>query len=266
MKNTINLNEISYNELMARFNEYLAQGYAYMKAIASKREEEMKKAVSSYKESMAALGFSEEQMKDVLDNDISIINDTVQKVENQTHPETLEVPQYNEKDTPALLEPTWEKGEVTLVEEEDSTNPENNEEEENKAETASVWYNPALTAPYNPVVAKKSEAPAASEKTPVENADEELPSLEDLLSDDPEYKEYYASASPVKKNNRNLPSLDELLSGEPINRILCLGNLEPKGAAYRQHSRVCDPDGIIPTETATGQTLIYIPPVPPVAS
>lgn len=266
MKNSINLNEMSYNELVARYNEYLAQGYALMKAIASKREEEMKKVVSSYKESMAALGFSEEQMKAILDDDLSIINAVSQECENRTNPEIQDVPQDNEEAPLALPEPTWEKGEVTLVEEEDSINPENNEGEENKAETASVWDNPALTAPYNPVVAKKSEAPAASEKTPVENADEELPSLEDLLSDDPEYKEYYASASPVKKNNRSLPSLDELLSGEPINRILCLGNLEPKGAAYRQHSRVCDPDGIIPTETATGQTLIYIPPVPPVAS
>jgi hypothetical protein len=100
----------------------------------------------------------------------------------------------------------------------------------------------------------------------VENSDEELSSLEDLLSDDPEYKAFYHPATPVKKNHRSLPSLDELLSGEPINRILCQGNLEPKGAAYRQHSRVCHADGIIPTETATGQTLVYIPPAPPVAS
>ena len=253
---------MSYNELMVRFNEYLAQGYAYMKAIASKREEEMKKAVSSYKESMAALGFSEEQMKAILDDDLSIINAASQECENRTNPEIQDVPQDNGEARLALPEPTWEKGEVTLVEEEESINPENNEEEENKAETASVWDNPALTAPYNPVVAKKNEAPAVPEKNP----DEVLPSLEELLSDDPEYKEYFAPTAPVKKNNRSLPSLDELLSGEPINRILCLGNLEPKGAAYRQHSRVCDPDGIIPTETATGQTLIYIPPVPPVAS
>ena len=262
MKNSINLNEMSYNELVARYNEYLAQGYALMKAIASKREEEMKKAVRSYKESMAALGFSEEQMKAILDDDLSIINTISQECENRTNPEILDVPQDNEEEPQALPEPTWEKGDVTLVEEEDSINPETNEEEENKVETASVWDNPALTAPYNPVAAKKSEAPAVPEKTP----DEELPSLEDLLSDDPEYKEYYAPAYPEKKNNRSLPTLDELLSGEPINRILCLGNLEPKGAAYRQHSRVCHPDGIIPTETATGQTLIYIPPVPPVAS
>ena len=112
----------------------------------------------------------------------------------------------------------------------------------------------------------KHPAPAAPEKTPVENSDEELSSLEDLLSDDPEYKAFYHPATPVKKNHRSLPTLDELLSGEPINRILCQGNLEPKGAAYRQHSRVCHADGIIPTETATGQTLVYIPPAPPVAS
>lgn len=261
----MNLNEMSLNELIASYKEHLARGYAYLEAIASKREEEMKKAIRSYKEAMANLGLSEEQMKTCIDADDATVASIIWDVSLPTIPEILDSPQYNEKDTPALPEPTWEKGEVTLVEEEDSTNPENNEEEENKVETASIWDNPALTAPYNPVAAKKSEAPAASEKTPVENSDEELSSLEDLLSDDPEYKAFYHPATP-EKNNRSLPTLDELLSGEPINRILCQGNLEPKGAAYRQHSRVCHADGIIPTETATGQTLVYIPPAPPVAS
>ena len=103
-------------------------------------------------------------------------------------------------------------------------------------------------------------------KTAMVETEDELPTLESLLSDDPEYKAFYHPATPVKRNNRSLPTLDELLSGEPINRILCQGNLEPKGAAYRQHSRVCHADGIIPTETATGQTLVYIPPAPPVAA
>ena len=54
-------------------------------------------------------------------------------------------------------------------------------------------------------------------------------------------------------------SFDELLSGDPVNKILCLGNEEPKGKAYRQHTRINHVGGIIPTETATGRTGIYIP-------
>ena len=40
--------------------------------------------------------------------------------------------------------------------------------------------------------------------------------------------------------------MDELLSGNPINRILCLGNEEPKGKAFRQHTRINHVGGIIP--------------------
>lgn len=266
MKNTTNIFEMSFDELKTAYNDMVAKSQEYLKAILFKREEGMMEAVRAYKEAMAKLGFSEEQMKACIDGDNAMVSSIIEDIEVPAIPEALEAPQDNKKETLALPEPTWEKGEVTLVEEEDSTNPENNEEEENKVETASIWDNPALTAPYYPVAAKKSEASAAPEKTPVENSDEELSSLEDLLSDDPEYKAFYHPATPVKKNHRSLPTLDELLSGEPINRILCQGNLEPKGAAYRQHSRVCHADGIIPTETATGQTLVYIPPAPPVAS
>ena len=87
----------------------------------------------------------------------------------------------------------------------------------------------------------------------------ELPTMESLLSDDPEYKAIYHPITLEKKNSRSLPTLDELLSGQPINDILCLGNLNPKGAAFRQHSRINHAGGIIPTETATGNTLVYIP-------
>ena len=65
---------------------------------------------------------------------------------------------------------------------------------------------------------------------------------------------------------RSLSTIDELLSDEPINRILCLGNEEPKGKAYRQHTRINHVGGIIPTETATGKTGIYIPPTPPMVA
>ncbi|MBP5391581.1 MAG: hypothetical protein J6Y40_05835, partial [Bacteroidales bacterium] len=98
------------------------------------------------------------------------------------------------------------------------------------------------------------------EKTPVSGTEEDLPSMEDLLSSDPEYLSFYHPKT-SQKNNRNLPTMDELLSGEPINKILCLGNLTPKGAPYRQHTRINHSNGIIPTETATGQTLVYIPKV-----
>ena len=89
--------------------------------------------------------------------------------------------------------------------------------------------------------------------------EETLPTMESLLSDDPEYKAFYHPVTPKKKNNRRIPTIDELLSGEPVNKILCLGNEEPKGKAYRQHTRINHVGGIIPTETATGKTGIYIP-------
>ena len=97
-------------------------------------------------------------------------------------------------------------------------------------------------------------------------SEETLPTMESLLSDDPEYKAFYHPVTPKKKDNRRLPTIDELISDEPINRILCLGNEEPKGKAYRQHTRINHVGGIIPTETATGKTGIYIPPTPTVAS
>lgn len=97
-------------------------------------------------------------------------------------------------------------------------------------------------------------------------SEETLPTMESLLSDDPEYKAFYHPVTPRKKNNRRLPTVNELLSGDPVNKILCLGNEEPKGKAYRQHTRINHVGGIIPTETATGKTGIYIPPTPTVAS
>jgi hypothetical protein len=99
------------------------------------------------------------------------------------------------------------------------------------------------------------------EVPPVEKTEGELTSMEELLSDDPEYKKLFAPKHPEKKSDRALPTMDELLSGEPINRILCLGNEVPDDKAYKQHYRISHAGGIIPTETATGQTIIYIPPV-----
>ena len=100
----------------------------------------------------------------------------------------------------------------------------------------------------------------------VEKEEETLSSLEALLSDDPRYKAFYAPEHPEKENNRSLPTLEQLLSDEPINRILNLGNELPKGAPYRQNNRICHAKGMIPTETATGQTIVYVPQVNPVVA
>ena len=83
--------------------------------------------------------------------------------------------------------------------------------------------------------------------------------MESLLSDVPEYKELYTPKVLMKKSDRSLPTMDELLSGDPTNRILCLRNEKKKGSPYRQHTRINHADGIIATETATGQAMVYIP-------
>ena len=153
---------------------------------------------------------------------------------------------------------------VPPIEEQISINPENEEEENNvEKEESSVWEHPALTAPYNPVHAK--EKVSTPETTLVKKTERELTSMEELLSDDSEYKEYYAPKHP-EKSDRILPTMDELLSGKPINRIRCLGNEVPDYKAYKQHYRISHVGGIIPTETATGQTIIYIPPTPSIAA
>lgn len=216
-----------FNELEAMSNNELEAMILNAQKVISNRnkakEDAIKEAVRTYKAALA-LGVTEEEMRVYF-----------------------------------YAETTQEKKEVLPIEEPVSINP----EEENKSEevVTSIWDHPALTALYNPVVTKKEVSTSAPETTSVEKSDEELTSMEELLSDDPEYKEFYAAERPMKKNSRSLPTMEELLSGEPINRILCQGNLEPKGAPYRQHSRVNHVDGIIPTETATGQTLVYIPSV-----
>lgn len=117
--------------------------------------------------------------------------------------------------------------------------------------TAYMWYEGKyITVNFYSIPIKESTTTVPEET---------LPTMESLLSDDPEYKALYHPVTPKKKNNRRLPTFDELLSGEPVNKILCLGNEEPKGKAYRQHTRINHVGGIIPTETATGRTGIYIP-------
>lgn len=229
MMNTMNISGMSYEELVA-------MSIAIQQAINNKKDEAMKEIARAYQKALA-LGITEEEMKAYFSAET-------------TSQETLAIPE-----TTQVVE------EVTPIEELVSINPEGKEENNVEKEVTSVWEHPALTAPYNPMVAKEDVSTPEPEVTPVEKTEVELSSMEELLSDDPEYKEFYAPKHPEKKSDRALPTMEELISGKPINRILCMGNLNPKGAPYRQHSRLNHVDGIIPTETATGQTLVYIPPV-----
>ena len=122
--------------------------------------------------------------------------------------------------------------------------------------TAYMWYDgKCITVTFYNILIKDSTDTVAEEN---------LPTMDSLLSEDPEYKAFYHPVTQEKKNT--LPTMDELLSGEPINRILCLGNEVPDDKAYKQHYRISHVDGIIPTETASGQTIIYIPPAPSMAA
>lgn len=116
------------------------------------------------------------------------------------------------------------------------------------ADSSSIFDSPELSAAYNPTTDNE-------DNTSISADDEPLPSFDELFATDRAYNESIAIPTSTKKK---LPHMDDLLSGEPINSILCLGNLKPKGTSYRQHTRINDADGIIPTETAVGNTLISI--------
>lgn len=222
-----------YDELMVSINELMEKSREYERAMAIMRANEVKEALRIL---MDSYGLSKDDMKSYLDGEDSINPIITQEVDDQT--ETVVIPEVvantqTEDEEPLALP---ESSQVDEVETEVSINPESQEEK------------------------------IADPKTPMVETEEELPSLDSLLSGDPEYKAFYHSVTPVEKSNRVLPTMDELLSGEPVNTILCLGNLTPKGTAFRQHTRVNHAGGIIPTETATGQTLIYIPPAPSMAA
>ena len=254
---TYNDLKAGYEALMVSINEQMEKCREYQREMAIRRTDEVKEALRIL---MDTYGLTKDEMRSYLDGGDSINPVITQEVVDLTEtvviPEAVEITQTEDEEPLALPE----SSQVDEVETEVSINTE--EKVENKEEPAviSVFDLPALKAPYDPV-ATKIEPDTPVEKTPLKETEGELPTLDELLSEDPEYKAFYHPATPVKKNSRALPTLDELLSGEPINRILCLGNLEPKGTAYRQNTRICHPDGIIPTETASGQTLIYIPPV-----
>lgn len=231
-----NTTEMSYTELVAKNNalqenikKMMEEAYALQDALKTKREEEMKRA---FDELLKTFSPTQEEMKGILDRAFSTPTTPTEEIALDNGKETLALPEHKE---------------------------------ENKTlEVTDIWNHPALKAPYNPLAIKKSVAKPAPEQTPVAETDKELPTMEELLSDVPEYKKFFTPKTPEKKTRR-LPAMEDLLSGKPVNQILCVGNLNPKGSPYLQHTRVCHPSGIIPTETATGHTLVYIPPTSPAA-
>lgn len=154
----------------------------------------------------------------------------------------------------------------SYLDDEGSINPANTQEEEAPTEIV-VFPEVVENTPIEgeeplalPASSQKVEEETAVSINPeTEDAEEDVPLMESLLSDDPEYKAFYHPVAPVKKKSRALSTMEELLSGKPINRILCLGNEDAVGTAFRQNNRICHPSGIIPTETASGHTLVYIP-------
>lgn len=228
--NYLIINKMKSNMNFAKmsYSELVAMKDDLLLAINAKREEEMKRALEALMQDFSA---TKEEMIALFCGD--------------------------GKETLALPEPAEETPIVEAV-------PINPDPKDVKIED--VWNHPALKAPYIAQAATKKTVTPSTEESLVKKAEENIPSMADLLSNVPEYKAIYTPKSPVKKNNRKLPTMDELLSGDPINKILCLGNEKPKGSPYRQHTRINHVDGIIPTETATGQTLVYIPPKSPLSA
>ena len=232
-----NISEMSYTDLVAKNNalqeeikKKMEEAYALQEELKAKREEEMKRA---FEELMNTFSPTQEEMKDIFDRVFSTPTTPTEEIALDNGKEPLALPEHEEKNE--------------------------------TVEMSDIWNHPALQAPYNPLSIKESVTKPAPEQTTVAEADKELPTMEELLSDVPEYKKFFTPKTPGKKTRR-LPAMDDLLSGKPVNQILCVGNLNPKGSPYLQHTRVCHPSGIIPTETATGHTLVYIPPTPPIAA
>ena len=215
------------------YKEMVEMSAALQQAMAIKRADEVKKALRIL---MDSYGLSKDEMKSYLDGEDSITPVFAQDVDDLT--ETVVIPE-------AVANTQTEDEEPLAL-------PESSQEDEVETEVS--------------ISPESQEVKIADPKTPMVETEEELPTFDSLLSGDPGYKTFYHPVTPVEKNYRVLPTMDELLSGEPVNTILCLGNLTPKGTAFRQHTRVNHAGGIIPTETATGQTLIYIPPAPSMAA
>ena len=208
------------------YDELVAMSTDLQQAINRKKEEVFKKALYAFMDTYCV---SKDEMKAILDSEESIISTTAQE-------EVVEKPQN--KELLALPEPK--------------------EENKKESKTPSVFECPAIKAPYTTKPAKKGAITSSAEKTIADGTEENLPTMEDILSINPEYKALYAGEPSIKKGRGGMFTMDALLSEEPVNQILNLGNLEPEGK-FGQHTRVCDPKGICPTLTATGNTtLVYL--------
>ena len=228
-----------------------AKDETYARFLAKKNEEK-RSITREYIAKMASFDLTQEEVMSLINMEISTLPDMDEWCAQVVGPEECYDVVIPDPTIPEYPNLEAAKSVVSLV----------SESQENKTvetKTTSVFDLPALKEPYNPLKTRKSVPTPKPEKTSVEETEEDIPSMESLLSDDPEYKAFYHPVTPRKKNNRTLPTMDELLSDEPVNKILCLGNEQPKGKAYRQHTRINHVAGIIPTETATGKTGIYIP-------
>ena len=221
---TYNDLKAGYEALMVSIKEQMEKCREYQREMAIMRANEVKEALRLL---MDNYGLTKDEMKSYLDGEDSINPVTTRKVDDQTEAvfisEVVENPRIEDEEPLALPESSQEDAVETDV----SINPEPQEEKNVEPQTS------------------------------MEETEGELPTMDSLLSGDPKYKAFYHPVTQVKKSS--LPTMEELLSGEPINRILCLGNLMPDGSSYPQHTRLCHAGGIIPTEMASGQTIVYIP-------
>lgn len=256
INNTLAQSIIDADYSTMNYSQLLALSYSITRAqgmissnMEKKRKEEMTKIKEGYLVAMKSYGATIEEITEFdnleLDNEfdfstnneveepvISVsssedVEDTTCEVEVDT---TLALPAHSPEDT----EEKMENQENT-----ESIKETSNVQNDDKTETTkSVFDSPALKQPYKP-------------------NKETLPSMKELLSDDERYNTP-SKKEHGKKHKKKLQDMEELLSDDPVNRILCMGNMNPPNAPYKQHSRICDVEGISPTLMATGDTYIMV--------
>lgn len=226
---------MNYNELMEAFNKQMEEMHSIQMQMESKKKEAITDAMRTFVETMNSYGVSKTDAFSGLSK-----GNFLWSSQDMT--------------TTAIPEPVSITTATEIVE--------NKKEEEITPEvsmTGSVFDNPAFKAPYHPVSCRKEQSAAPVETAPMTKSapisitEEKIVPLSSLLSDETKASEHSS------KNRKKHLTMNQLLSGEPINQIILMGNESPKGAAYRQHTRLSHVDGIIPTETACGHTDIYIP-------
>lgn len=229
---------MSYNELMEALNKQMEETRSIQMQMESKKQEAITEAMRTFVEAMNYYGVSKTDAFSGLSNGNFLWGS--QDMTATAIPEPISITTATE----------------VVEEKEEKTSPAVSMSE-------SVFDNPAFKAPYHPVSCRKEQNAAPVEtapmtkSTPISTTDEKIVPLSNLLSDDPRYETKATEHS--SKNRKKHLTMNQMLSGEPINQIILMGNESPKGAAYRQHTRLSHVDGIIPTETACGHTDIYIP-------